>query len=146
MFIYCIYIYINVDIIIRKYFTCKVKVQCTLVHALRLCTSCMAHRGSRGIALLFLDHSTRRWWVVSVTPWPLFTPKKDSVPIVQEAGWAPRPVCTGAENLLPTGIWSPDHPACSQSLYWLSYLAHISLVLIKYLAYCKNVTINTHVR
>ena len=35
-------------------------VKCTLVQALRLCTGCMAHRGSRGIALLFLDHGTRR--------------------------------------------------------------------------------------
>jgi len=32
----------------------------TLVQALRLCTGRMAHRGSRGIALLFLDHGTRR--------------------------------------------------------------------------------------
>jgi hypothetical protein len=38
----------------------KVKVKCTLVQALRLCTVRMAHRGSRGIALLFHDHSTRR--------------------------------------------------------------------------------------
>jgi len=36
------------------------RVKCTLVEALRLCTGCMAHRGSRGIALLFLDHGTRR--------------------------------------------------------------------------------------
>jgi hypothetical protein len=36
------------------------KVKCTLVQALRLCTGCMAHRGRRGIALLFLDHGTRR--------------------------------------------------------------------------------------
>jgi hypothetical protein len=41
---------------------------------------------------------------VSVTPRPLFTPGKDPVPIVQEAGWAPGPVWTGAENLAPTGI------------------------------------------
>ena len=54
---------------------------------------------------------------VSVTPWPLFTPGKDLVPIVQEAGWGPMPVWTGAENLAPTGIRSPDHPARSQSLY-----------------------------
>ena len=27
----------------------------------------------------------------------------------------------------PTGIWSPDHPARSQSLYWLLYLAHMQL-------------------
>jgi len=29
------------------------KVKCTVVQALRLCTGCMAHRGSRGIALLY---------------------------------------------------------------------------------------------
>ena len=37
---------------------CKVK--CTLVQALRFCTERTAHRGSIGIALLFLDHGTRR--------------------------------------------------------------------------------------
>jgi hypothetical protein len=42
---------------------------------------------------------------VSVTPRPLSTPGKDPVPIVQEAGWAPGPVWTGAENLAPTGIF-----------------------------------------
>jgi hypothetical protein len=61
--------------------------------------------------------------VVSVTPWPYFTPGKDPVPIVQETGWAPGPVWTGAENLAPTGIQSPDRPARSQSLYRLSYPA-----------------------
>jgi len=35
-------------------------------------------------------------------------PGKDPVPIVQEAGWASEPVWTGAENLAPTGIGSPD--------------------------------------
>jgi hypothetical protein len=85
----------------------------------------MAHRGSRGIALPFLDHGNRRGWGVSVTPWPLFTSGKDPVPIVQEAGWTPGPVWTGAENLVPTGIRSPDRPVRSQSLYQLCYLAHI---------------------
>ena len=70
----------------------KGKVKCTLVQALRLCTVSTAHRGSRGIALLILDQDTRRGWGVSVTPRPLFTPGKDPVPIVQEAGWAPGPV------------------------------------------------------
>ena len=42
---------------------------------------------------------------VSVTPRPLVTPGKELVPIVQEAGWAPGPVWTGAENLaLPPGF------------------------------------------
>ena len=34
--------------------------KCTLVQALRICTGRAAHRGSRGIALLFLDHGTGR--------------------------------------------------------------------------------------
>ena len=33
-----------------------------LVQALWLCTGCTAHRKSSGIALLFLDHGTRRTW------------------------------------------------------------------------------------
>ena len=55
-------------------------------------------------------------------------PGKDPVPTVQEAGWAPGPVWTGAENLAPTGIRSPDRPARSQSLYRLSYRAHAGQV------------------
>ena len=39
-----------------------------------------------------------------------FTPWKDSVRIVQEAGLAPGPVWTGAENLATTGIRSLDRP------------------------------------
>ena len=42
-----------------------------------------------------------------------FTPGKDLVPIVLEAGWAPGQVWRGAENLAPTGIPSPDRPAHS---------------------------------
>ena len=36
------------------------KIKCILVQTLRLCTSNTAHRGSRVIALLFLDHSNSR--------------------------------------------------------------------------------------
>jgi len=36
------------------------KVKVTLVQALRLCTGRTTHRGSRGIALPFHDHGTRR--------------------------------------------------------------------------------------
>jgi len=81
----------------------KGKVKCTLVQALSLCTGRTAHRGSRGITLLFLDHGTRSGWGFSVTPRPLFTPGKDPVSIVQEAGWALGPVWTGVENLAPRG-------------------------------------------
>jgi len=73
-----------------------------------------------------MTNGTRRGWGVSVTPRPLFTPGKDPV---QEAGLAPGPVWTGAENLAPTGIRSPDRPARSQSLYRVRYPAHYKWVL-----------------
>ena len=111
-------------------FVCKkVKVKCALVQALRLCTGRTARKLSRGIALLFLDHGTRRWWGVSVTPRPLFTTRKDSVPIVQEVVWAPGPVWTGEVNFATTGIRSPDRPAPSRSLYRLLYPSHIFVVV-----------------
>jgi len=101
-----------------------VKVKCTLVHALRLCTGRTAHRGSRGIVIHFLNHDIRRGWGVSVTPRLLFTPGKDPLPIVQKAGWVPGPVWTGAEILASTGTRSPNRPARSQSLYRLRYRSH----------------------
>ena len=58
----------------------------------------VAQRVGRGIALLFRDRGTRRGWVVSSTPRPHFTPGKDPVPILQEAGWAPGPVWTGGKS------------------------------------------------
>ena len=58
--------------------------------------------------------------------WPMprlgrFTPAKDTVPTVYEAGWAAGPVWTGVENLTLTGTRSTDQPARSESLYRLSY-------------------------
>jgi len=53
------------------------------------------------------------------------TPGKEPVPIIQEAGWVPGLVWTGAENLVHTRIRSPDRPARGQSLYRLSYPAHV---------------------
>jgi len=64
----------------------KVKVKYTLVQALRLCTGRTAYRRSRGIALPFLDHGTRMWWAVSITPRPLF-----SHDIHCTGGWVGRP-------------------------------------------------------
>ena len=84
----------------------------------------VAQRVGRGIALLFHDRGTRRGWVVSSTPRPHFTPGKDPVPIVQEVGWAPRPVWTGGKAR-PHRDSIPDRPARSQSLYRLSYPSHI---------------------
>ena len=91
------------------------------VQALRLCTGRTAHRGSRGKALRFLDHGTRRGVRGQRQALADLYPGKDTLPIVQEAEWALGPVWTGAEYLAPTGNRYPDRPARSQSLYRLSY-------------------------
>jgi len=83
----------------------------------------VAQRVGRGIALFFHDRGTRRGLVVSITPRPHFTPRKDPVPILQEAGWAPRPVWTEGKSR-PHRHSIPDRPVRSQSLYRLSYPAH----------------------
>ena len=83
----------------------------------------VAQRVGRGIALLFHDRGTRRGWVVSSTPRPHFTPGKDPVPILQEAGWAAGPVWTGGKSRSHRDS-IPDRPAPSQSLFRLSYRAH----------------------
>jgi hypothetical protein len=59
---------------------------------------------SGAIAQLFLNFSTRKECVVSITPRPPLPTGKDPVPIVQEAGWAPEPVWIGAEKLSPPGF------------------------------------------
>ena len=82
----------------------------------------------RVIAVLFHDRGTRRGWVVSSTPRPHFTPVKDLVPIVQEAGWDPEPVWMGG-NSRPHRDSIPDRPARSQSLYRLNYPAHAFMVI-----------------
>ena len=50
--------------------------------------------------------------MVSSTVRPHFTPGKDPVPIVQEAGWAPGQVWTGGKSR-PHRDSIPDRPACS---------------------------------
>ena len=73
----------------------------------------MAQRVGRIIDLLFHDRGTRRGCVFSSTPRPHFTPGKDSVPVVQEAGWAPGPVWTGGKSRphrdsIPVGNFQRD--------------------------------------
>ena len=48
-------------------------------------------------------------------------PEKHPVPIVQEVGWAPGPVWTGAEKLASIGIRSLDLLVRSEALYRLRY-------------------------
>ena len=68
----------------------KVMVKVTLIQALRLCTGRTTHRGSRGIALPFHDHGTRRAVRGQRHARPLFTPRKHPVPICTGGCVGPR--------------------------------------------------------
>jgi len=56
---------------------------------------------------------------------PLYPRVREPVPIVQEDGWAPGPVWTGAEDLTLPGFLSLDHSAHSELLYLLRYWSTI---------------------
>ena len=68
----------------------KKKLKCTLVQALRLCTGRTAHKTSRGMTwhmTMALEECRGQRHAPAV-----LYPGKEPVPIVQEAGLAPRPV------------------------------------------------------
>jgi len=64
----------------------KGKVKCTVVQALRLCTGRTAHRGIRGIALLFLVHGTRRGEGSASRPGCSLPPGKTRCPLYTRLG------------------------------------------------------------
>jgi hypothetical protein len=81
-----------------------------------------AQRWSRGTALLILNLGARRGGWSAPRP-GRFTPGKDSVPIVWEAGWAPGLAWTYAKNLAHTGIRPQTvDPATSRIMKYQLYL------------------------
>ena len=64
----------------------KVKVNHILVQALRLCTGRTTHRGSRGIAVLFLYHGTRRGEGSASRPGRSLPPAKSRYPLYMRLG------------------------------------------------------------
>jgi len=111
-------------------------VMCTLVQALRLGTGRTAHKGSRGIALLILDHGTRRGQGSASRHGRSLPPGKNRYPLYRRlCGPQGRSGQVGKISP-PTGIRSQDRPARSQSLYRLSYPAHMRDCAVP-LKYCK---------
>jgi hypothetical protein len=84
------------------------------------------HWWSRGVAPHILNLVTRRKWVVSFTPRPLYSRGRTPVLILKEAGCAPESVWTRwrRENSQSPPVIEPRssyRPARSQSLCWLRY-------------------------
>ena len=84
----------------------------------------VVQRVGRGIAPLFHDHGTRRVWVVNSTPRPYFTPGQTRYPLYRRLG-GPQGRSGRAENLDPPEFDPRTVQPLAQSLYRLSYPAHI---------------------
>jgi hypothetical protein len=83
----------------------------------------VAQLGSRGIVLPTFNVGALWAWVVNATLWPLYPRETGRMLIVQEAGWAPRPVWTGVwkrKFLAHAWIRTRNLLARSESLYCLS--------------------------
>ena len=58
---------------------------------------------------------------------PFYPQKSAPLPFVKEAGWASGLLWMHRYSLVPTGLWTLDHPACSKPLYRSYYHGHSSL-------------------
>ena len=113
--------------------------KCTLVQAMRLCTGRTAHRWSRGIALLFLDHGTRRGEGSTSRPGRSLPPGKTRYPLCRRLG-GPKDRSGHVRKISsPTGVRFPDRPARSQSLHQLSYPAHTPMYTISLIRTCSYI-------
>ena len=78
--------------------------------------------------------------------------RKTRFPLYRRPRWASGSVWTGAENLAPTGIRSPDRPAHRQSLYRLSYpvlkfsvpllIASLIFMLLNLFTTCRGILVS----
>ena len=102
----------------------KVKVKVTLVQALRLCSGRTARRGSRGIALPFHDHGTRRGEGSASRPGRSLPPGKTRYQLYRRLSGSQGRSGQVRKISPPTGIRWPDRPARSQSLHRIRYPAH----------------------
>ena len=104
----------------------------------------VTQRVGRCIAVLFHDRGTRRGWVVSSTPRPHFTPGKDPVPVLQEAGWA-QGRSGRTENLVPTGIRSRTvQPVVSRYTDWATRPIIVIIIIIIIIHHCDSKGYSLH--
>ena len=91
----------------------KGKVKFTLVQALSFCAGYTAHRGSRGIALPFLDHGTRRGEGSASRPGRSLPPGKTRYPLYRRMSGPQGRSGQVRKISPPTGIRSPNSRARS---------------------------------
>ena len=103
----------------------KVKVRCTFVQALRLCTGRTDYRESRGIALHFHDHGTRMCGESASRPGRSLSPRKARYPLYRRLGGPQGRSGQVRKISPPPGFDSrTDHPVASRYTDW-AIPAHI---------------------
>ena len=88
------------------------KLMCTLVQALRLCTGRTANRGSRGIAIPFIDHGTGRGEGSASRTCRSLHPGKTRYPLYRRLG-GPQGRSGHVRKISPHRHSNPDRPARS---------------------------------
>ena len=119
------------------------KVKCTLVQALRLCTGRTAHRGSRGIALPFHDHDTRRGEGSASRSGRSLPPGKTRYPLYRRLG-GPQGRSGQVRKISTAPGFSPQtvQPVTSRYTDWAtrSTLLPVNFVS-KFILVCRNMLI-----
>jgi len=115
-------------IILSVHFSVKVKVKCTLVQALRLCTGRTAHRGSRGKALPFHDRGTRRDKGSESLPARSLPPGKTRYPLYRRLGGPQGRSGQVRKISLPPGFDPRTvQPVASHYTYYAAWSIHFSV-------------------
>jgi len=99
----------------------------------------MAQSVCRGIPLLFHDRGTRRGEWSAAGPGRTLPPVKTRYPLYRRLG-VPQGRSGRAENLVPTGIRSRTVQPVGQSLYRLSYRAHVLELSTLFIYFWKTKT------
>ena len=79
-------------------------------------------------------------WVINATLRPLYHRERDPVSTVQNAGWAPGQIWTGAKNLAPTGIFFSFLPPSALELYFFVLI----VMALTFVLYCTTHNTNIH--
>ena len=96
----------------------------------------VAQKVGRGIALLFHDRGTRRGWLSGQQHAPAVLYSRERPGTHFTGGWVGPRAGLDGRKISPHRHSIPDRPARNQSLYRLSYPAHVCVYIYIYVCVC----------
>ena len=121
------------------------KIKCTLLQALRFCTGLTVHRGSRGIALLFLGHGTRSGEESASRPGRSLPPGNNRYPLYRRLGGS-QARCGQVRKISPLPTFDPRtvQLVASRCTYYTTRHTCIHDLVVKCALANSPVRWNTH--